>query len=320
MNVLVTGGAGFIGSNLVEALLKDDRISKIRVLDNLSTGFYKNIEAFKSSEKFEFLEEDITNYQTCLDACSGMDRILHQAALGSVPRSINDPINTNTVNIGGTLNIFTAAKESNIDRVVYAASSSTYGDSRKIPKIEGEIGRPMSPYAVTKLVNELYARVFNDLYGVDFIGLRYFNIFGPRQTPNGAYAAVIPLFFKSALEGTPPIINGDGSYSRDFTYIDNAIQANKLALFTENQAALNQVYNIACEKRTTLSQLWTLIKSITSSSVDAVYGRVREGDIPHSLASIAKAQKLLQYCPHISVKEGLEKSLKWYEKTGILQK
>ncbi|MEN0047249.1 MAG: SDR family oxidoreductase [Bacteroidota bacterium] len=318
MNILITGGAGFIGSNLVEHLLEDDRIVNIRVLDDLSTGFYKNIEAFENSEKFEFFKGDISDYSICLKACSGIDRILHQAALGSVPRSIKNPIKTNDVNIGGTLNIFHAAKESNIDRVVYAASSSTYGDSTKIPKVEDEIGQPMSPYAITKLVNELYAKVFNNLYEVDFIGLRYFNIFGPRQTPNGAYAAVIPLFFKAALEGKPPTINGDGSYSRDFTYIDNAVQANKLALFTENPAALNQVYNIACEKRTTLNQLWDSIKFLTQSSINAIHGKERTGDVPHSLASIAKAQSLLHYHPSISVEEGLKRSLEWYREANIL--
>lgn len=316
-NILVTGGAGFVGSNIVEALLKEDKVKKVRILDNLSTGYLKNLSNFFHHPKFEFVEGDIRDYKTCLKACKGIDRIIHQAALGSVPRSIKDPITTNEVNIGGTLNIFNAAKESGADRVIYAASSSTYGDSQGLPKIEDKIGNPLSPYAVTKLVNEQYAKVFGQLWDVNFIGLRYFNIFGPKQSPNGAYAAVIPLFFKAALNGNGPTINGDGSYSRDFTYVANAVQANLKALFTKNEAALNQVYNIAVGERTTLNELWTNIKEITACEANATYGPNRAGDIPHSLASIEKARTLLGYDPEYSVKNGLAMAYDWYKATLV---
>lgn len=241
MRILVTGGAGFIGSNLAAQLLKDKRVSFVRVLDNLSTGYRENISALLNHPGFEFMEGDIRDYATCLKACSDIDLVSHQAALGSVPRSINDPLTTNDVNITGTLNIFSAAKEKNIKRVVYAASSSTYGDHPGLPKQEDHIGRPLSPYAVTKYVNELYAQVFADLYIMEFIGLRYFNIFGPQQSPKGPYAAVIPLFAEALLNNKPPTINGDGSHSRDFTYVDNAVQANILSLFTTSDKAVNQV-------------------------------------------------------------------------------
>ena len=231
MRILVTGGAGFIGSNLVEALLQDNRVEKVRVLDNFATGNIQNISAFFENPKFEFMEGDICDYATCMKACEDINRISHQAALGSVPRSIQNPILSNEVNITGTLNVFVAAKASGVDRIAYAASSSTYGDSEALPKVEDRIGKPLSPYAVTKLVNELYADVFHKLYGTDFIGLRYFNIFGPRQSPTGAYAAVIPLFFKSALDHKAPTINGDGTYSRDFTFVANAVQANIFSFF-----------------------------------------------------------------------------------------
>ena len=314
-NILLTGGAGFIGSNLVEALLNDDRIGKVRVLDNLSTGKKENIEEFFGRDDFEFLEEDIRDYAVCLKACEDMDMISHQAALGSVPRSIKDPLATNDVNITGTLNIFNAAKESNVKRVVFAASSSTYGDSKGLPKVEHIIGNPLSPYAVTKYVNELYADVFAKSYpGFEYIGLRYFNIFGPKQDPNGAYAAVIPLFFKAAKEGRPATINGDGSFSRDFTYIDNAIDANMKALFTDNNEAVNQMYNIACGERTTLNQLWDYICKITGKDIEAIHGSTREGDIPHSLASIEKAQTLLGYQVSIKIQEGLAKTYNWHIK------
>jgi len=313
LNILVTGGAGFIGSNLVKSLLADKRINLVRVLDNLSTGFKRNIEEFNSNPKFEFISGDIRDFQTCLDSCKGINRISHQAALGSVPRSVKDPLTSNAVNITGTLNIYTAAKETDVDRVVYAASSSTYGDSKGLPKVEDVIGAPLSPYAVTKYVMELYARVFNDLYNVDFIGLRYFNVFGPKQDPNGAYAAVIPLFFKHALDGTNPTINGDGSFSRDFTYVDNAVQANILALTTDDKKALNEVYNIACGKQTDLNQLWSFIKKVSSSDSEANYGPKRAGDIPHSLASIDKAKYFLRYHPNILLEAGIEKALGWYK-------
>jgi UDP-N-acetylglucosamine 4-epimerase len=313
MKILVTGGAGFIGSNLVETLLYDNRVEKVRVLDNFATGSKQNLSTFFENPKFEFIEGDICDYDTCKKACEGIDRISHQAALGSVPRSIQNPIKSNEVNITGTLNIFVAAKDCGIDRVVYAASSSTYGDSATLPKVEEKIGKPLSPYAVTKLVNELYADVFHKLYNTDFIGLRYFNIFGPKQSPSGAYAAVIPLFFKSALRHQAPTINGDGTYSRDFTYVANAVQANLLSLFTENSEALNQVYNIAVGERTSLNELWAVIKNITETPVNVEYGDYRKGDVPHSLASIEKAQQLLGYEPVVKIEQGLKLTYQWYK-------
>ena len=312
-NILITGGAGFIGSNLIESLLRDERVAHIKVLDNLATGFEKNISEFFNQDNFEFIEGDIRDYTTCLKAAEGIDLISHQAALGSVPRSITDPINTNEVNITGTLNIFQAAVEQKVKRVVFAASSSTYGDSEGLPKVEHSIGNPLSPYAVTKYVNELYAEVFAKTYDFEFIGLRYFNVFGPKQDPDGAYAAVIPLFMKAAINNEVPFINGDGSFSRDFTYVANAVQANILSLFTSNEAAVNQIYNVACGDRTTLKQLWSFIKETTGSSVDVEYRENRVGDIPHSLADISKAKSLLNYAPAINVKSGLEKAFDWYK-------
>jgi UDP-N-acetylglucosamine 4-epimerase len=315
-NILVTGGAGFIGSNLVDALLRDDRIAKVRVLDNLSTGFRKNVQEYLYHEDFEFIEGDICDLETCNRACEGMDLISHQAALGSVPRSIKDPITTNNVNIGGTLNIFNAAINNNVEKVVFAASSSTYGDSKGLPKVEDVIGRPLSPYAVTKYVSELYAEVFSKTYDFTYIGLRYFNVFGPKQDPNGAYAAVIPLFFKAALSNTPPKINGDGSYSRDFTYIDNVVTANLNALFAANAESNNQIYNVACGHRTDLNELWSHIRSVSGTVAEAKYGPNRIGDVPHSLASIEKAKLLLAYEAKIDVKEGLSKAYQWYKKNN----
>lgn len=314
MKVLVTGGAGFIGSNLVEALLADKRVTFVRVLDNLATGFEKNIHEYSNDPKFEFINGDIREYSTCQRSCEGIDLVSHQAALGSVPRSIKDPIATNSVNITGFLNIITAAKEAGIRRIVFAASSSTYGDSKEFPKQEDKIGKPLSPYAVTKYVNELYAKVFADLYGIEFIGLRYFNVFGPKQDPNGAYAAVIPLFMKGIIDNNPPTINGDGTNSRDFTYVSNAIQANILGLFTENQEALNQIYNIAYGTRTTLNKLWQFIQDAAGSELDILYGPHRSGDIPHSIADISKAKKLLKYNPKIKVDTGLKITFDWYLK------
>lgn len=313
MRILVTGGAGFIGSNIVETLLKDPRVSYVRVLDNLATGFLRNIEDFFDNSRFEFIKGDIRDFETCRKVCEGIDLISHQAALGSVPRSIKDPLTSNAVNISGFLNLFTAAKDAKVKRIIFAASSSTYGDSKSLPKVEDKIGNPLSPYAVTKYVNELYAKVYADLYGIEFIGLRYFNIFGPKQDPKGAYAAVIPIFFSKALQGVSPTINGDGTYSRDFTYVANAVQANVLGLFTKNDEAVNQIYNIACGDRTTLTQLWTYIKGLTNTSANAVYGSNRVGDIPHSLADISKAQTLLGYHPKYNVKEGLENAFDWYK-------
>ncbi|MCR9289850.1 MAG: SDR family oxidoreductase [Bacteroidetes bacterium] len=310
--ILVTGGAGFIGSNLVEALLNDKRVDFVRVLDNLSTGFKHNIEFFFDNEKFEFIEGDIRDYSTCVKACEGIDLISHQAALGSVPRSIEAPLVTNAVNITGTLNVFTAAKELNVKRIVFAASSSTYGDNKALPKKEENIGRPLSPYAITKYVNELYAKVYSELYNLDYIGLRYFNIFGPKQDPSGGYAAVIPLFIKAAYEKKAPTINGDGSYSRDFTFVKNAIQANILSLFTTRSEALNQTYNIAFGERTSLNDLWRYIQENTNSNISAIYGSPRQGDVPHSLADISKAEKLLNYNPQYDVQDGLKQTCKWY--------
>jgi UDP-N-acetylglucosamine/UDP-N-acetylgalactosamine 4-epimerase len=313
MKILVTGGAGFIGSNLAEALLQDERVQFVRVLDNLATGFRDNIAHLSANPSFEFMEGDIRDYDTCVRACEGMDLISHQAALGSVPRSINDPLTTNAVNITGTLNIFTAAKEQQIKRVVYAASSSTYGDHPGLPKVEENIGNPLSPYAVTKLVNELYARVYADLYNMQFIGLRYFNIFGPRQSPGGAYAAVIPLFAQAIIDHKSPVINGDGEHSRDFTFVGNAVQANIRALFTENMAAVNQVYNIACGEQTTLNQLFEFLKNVSGSTLESTHGPERRGDVKHSLADISKAMNLLGYKPDVSVQDGLEKTFAWYK-------
>lgn len=313
MYILITGGAGFIGSNLVEALLQDDRVTGVRVLDNLATGSLANISEFQSSPKFEFSEGDIRNYTTCLEACAGIDIISHQAALGSVPRSIHDPLTTNEVNITGTLHIFNAAREKGIKRVVYAASSSTYGDHPGLPKMEDTIGNPISPYAVTKYVNELYAKVYANLYGIELIGLRYFNIFGPKQNINGPYAAVIPLFAEALLNNKPPTINGDGNHSRDFTYVDNAVQANILSLFTDNEQAVNQVYNIACGKQTSLLELFNGLKQEAGTDLQPVHGPERKGDVKHSLADISKAKKLLGYTPEVTVEEGLKKTFSWYK-------
>lgn len=313
MRILVTGGAGFIGSNLAGALLADDRVSFVRVLDNLATGSKKNIEEFIANPRFEFVEGDIRDYQTCLDACESIDAITHQAALGSVPRSINDPLTTNNVNITGTLHIFNAAREKGISRVVYAASSSTYGDHKELPKVEDRIGNPLSPYAVTKYVNELYAKVYANLYGMNFIGLRYFNIFGPKQNPKGPYAAVIPLFAEALLHGKPPVINGDGAHSRDFTYIDNAVSANILSLFTANPEAGNQVYNIACGQQISLLDLFNGLNKEAGTDIEPVFGPERKGDVKHSLADISKARTLLGYEPYVSVEEGLKKTFSWYK-------
>ena len=317
--ILVTGGAGFIGSNIVEELIKDDRVDLVRVIDDLSTGFYKNIAEFEGNPKFEFFEADITNFENCLKATNGIDKITHQAALGSVPRSINNPLKTNSVNINGTLNIFTAAKENGIQRVVYAASSSTYGDSKELPKVEDNIGNPLSPYAVTKLVNELYARVYGNLYNLELIGLRYFNVFGPKQDPSGAYAAVIPLFMKAILENKEPTIHGDGTQSRDFTFVKNAVQANLKALFSENKEAANQVFNIAFGQRTDLNGLFDILKEITGSTIVPNHGPERAGDVKHSLANISKAKKHLGYNPDFDVKTGLNIAFEWYKK-NLFQK
>lgn len=316
--ILVTGGAGFIGSNLCEYLLSSGAC--VICLDNLSTGHKKNMISFLSNENFKFIEGDIRNIDTCQFACNGVDFVLHQAALGSVPRSIEDPAMTNDVNISGFLNMLIASKDNNIKRFIYAASSSTYGDSKELPKVENKIGKPLSPYAITKYVNELYAENFKKIYGLDSIGLRYFNVFGRRQDPNGPYSAVIPKFVKLLINHQSPTINGDGSYSRDFTYIDNVIQMNILALTTTNELALNNIYNTAVGDRTTLLELVEYLKKYLAKyddripKIELVFGPNRNGDIPHSLASIQKAKKLLDYKPIFDIETGIENSVDWYYK------
>lgn len=320
MNILVTGGAGFIGSNLCEALLT--RGDKVVCLDNFATGHIENILPLieQYPETFKLIVGDIRNMDDCRKALDGCDYVLQEAALGSVPRSINDPATTNAVNISGFLNMLIAARDAKVKRFVFAASSSTYGDSKSLPKVEDVIGKPLSPYAITKYVNELYADVFAKAYGIEYIGLRYFNVFGRRQDPHGAYAAVIPLFVKQFMSHQSPVINGDGEYSRDFTYINNVIQANLLALETDNKEALNQIYNVAFGERTTLNQLVGYLKEDLTeyddeiTKVEVVHGPNRAGDIPHSLASIDKAKTLLGYAPKYSLKDGLKEAVDWYWK------
>ncbi|WP_027391632.1 SDR family oxidoreductase [Aquimarina latercula] len=314
--VLVTGAAGFIGSNLCEALLEAN--STVVGLDNFATGHKKNLTALKENPNFTFIEGDIRNLEDCNKACKGVDYILHQAALGSVPRSINDPITSNDVNVGGFLNMLVAARDAGVKRFIYAASSSTYGDSEALPKIEDKIGKPLSPYAITKYVNELYADNFKRTYDLDTVGLRYFNVFGRKQDPNGAYAAVIPKFVMQFMKYESPVINGDGSFSRDFTYIDNVIQMNLRAIVSDNEKALNNVYNTAFGERTTLNELVTLLKEYLSefdskiSNVEVKKGPERKGDVPHSLASVDKAKTLLNYDPKFDIKSGLKEAVKWY--------
>ncbi|MBR8764803.1 UDP-N-acetylglucosamine 4-epimerase [Porphyromonas levii] len=318
MKILITGGAGFIGSNLTEHFLAKGY--HVRVLDNFATGHMHNILPFfeKYPDTFELRVGDIRDLTACQDACKGVDYVLHEAALGSVPRSIKDPITTNEVNIGGFLNMLVAARDEGVKRFVYAASSSTYGDSPTLPKVEDKIGRPLSPYAITKYVDELYADVFARTYGMECIGLRYFNVFGRRQDPNGAYAAVIPLFVKKFIAHEAPNINGDGEYSRDFTYVDNVIQMNERAMLTTNPDAVNQVYNTAFGERTTLNQLVDALRTNLSkfdpeiAKIDPTHGPNRAGDIPHSLACIDKARNLLGYDPKFSMAKGLEAACEWY--------
>ncbi|WP_141879191.1 SDR family oxidoreductase [Gramella sp. Hel_I_59] len=314
--VLVTGGAGFIGSNLCEKLL--DFGAEVTCLDNFATGHKHNIKPFLENSKFKFIEGDIRNLETCLQATKNQDFVLHEAALGSVPRSINDPITSNDVNVSGFLNMLVASRDNGIKRFVYAASSSTYGDSENLPKVEDVIGKPLSPYAITKYVNELYADIFNKSYGLNTIGLRYFNVFGRRQDPNGAYAAVIPKFVMQLMEKESPVINGDGTYSRDFTYIDNVVQMNLLCLVTDNEKALNEVYNTAVGDRTNLKELTQLLKQNLAefdsdiAEVEIKHGPNRPGDIPHSLASVEKAKKLLNYNPTHRIEDGLKEATNWY--------
>jgi UDP-N-acetylglucosamine 4-epimerase len=314
--ILITGGAGFIGSNLCEYFL--DKGHQVVCLDNFATGHRHNIAPFLENKNFTLLEGDIRNLKDCQKATNGVDYVLHQAALGSVPRSLKDPITSNEVNVSGFLNMLVAARDAGVKRFVYAASSSTYGDSENLPKVEDVIGKPLSPYAITKYVNELYADIFSKTYGIETIGLRYFNVFGRRQDPNGAYAAVIPLFVKQFMNHESPIINGDGNYSRDFTYIDNVIQMNELAMLTENKAAINTVYNTAYGDRTTLTQLVQLLKENLAqfdaniAEVEVVHGPNRAGDIPHSLASIEKAKRNLGYNPKFSIAQGIKEAVSWY--------
>lgn len=318
MNILVTGGAGFIGSNLCEALLK--RGDEVKCLDNFSTGKRENIQhlILEFPNTFQFMEGDIRNLDDCKKAVDGVEYVLHEAAIGSVPRSIKDPINTNDNNINGFLNMLVASRDAGINRFVYAASSSTYGDSKTLPKVEDVIGKPLSPYAVTKLVNELYADVFAKTYGMECIGLRYFNVYGRRQDPYGAYAAVIPLFVKKLITHEAITINGDGEFSRDYTYVDNVVQMNLLALETQNPEALNQIFNTACSERTTLNQLVDYLKEFLTEydskikDTEVIHGPNRLGDIPHSLASIEKANRMLGYTPNFSFKDGLKEAVRWY--------
>jgi len=314
--ILITGGAGFIGSNLCEHFLSKGY--KVRCLDNFATGHRKNLAAIIDNPDFTLLEGDIRNATDCNHAVSGVDYVLHQAALGSVPRSIHDPVTSNDVNVSGFLNMLVASRDAGVKRFVYAASSSTYGDSEILPKQEDVIGKPLSPYAITKYVNELYADIFGKTYGLETIGLRYFNVFGRKQDPNGAYAAVIPKFVTQLMLHQSPVINGDGNFSRDFTYIDNVIQMNELAVTTQNPQAVNTVYNTAFGESSTLNTLIIYLKKYLSefdpaiADVPVIYGPNRVGDIPHSLASINKAQTLLNYNPAFSIEDGLKEAVKWY--------
>lgn len=316
MKILITGAAGFIGSNLCEDMLAKGY--EVLGLDDFSTGYSNNLASFKSHSNFQFIKGDIRNLETCLEATQNVDYVLHQAALGSVPRSLQDPITSNKVNVNGFLNMLEASKQNGVKRFVYAASSSTYGDSKVLPKTENVIGKPLSPYAVTKYVNELYADVFAKTYGMELIGLRYFNVFGRKQDPNGAYAAVIPKFIDQFLKSEAPTVNGDGSYSRDFTYIDNVIQMNYLAMTTKNPDAVNQVFNTAVGDRITIKEMAETIKQgLTKykkeiAEIPLQFGPVRLGDVPHSQASIDKAKKLLNYSPTHTFEEGIEASLEWY--------
>lgn len=313
---LITGGAGFIGSNLCDHFIKKGHA--ITCLDNFATGYLHNIEHLLSHPHFTLIEGDIRNPDTCAKACAGQDYVLHQAALGSVPRSINDPVTSNEVNVSGFLNMLVAARDAKVKRFVYAASSSTYGDSASLPKVEDVIGKPLSPYAITKYVNELYADVFSKTYGMECIGLRYFNVFGRRQNPEGAYAAVIPKFVIQYMNYQSPVINGEGDYSRDFTYIDNVIQMNERAMLTRDAEAINTVYNTAVGDRTTIKEMAELVRGFLSAydeeiaKIEILHGPVRAGDVPHSKASIEKAERLLAYQPTHRFAEGLKEAVEWY--------
>ena len=309
---LITGGAGFIGSNIAEYLMKYGA-GEVRVLDNLSEGKLENIEPFLNEPNFKFIEGDITDVNTCAKACDGVDYITHQAALGSVPRSLETPLLTNAANVTGFLNMLTAAKDANVKRFVYASSSSVYGDSQKLPKVENHIGDPLSPYAASKFVNEVYAGVYALNYGIEIIGLRYFNIFGPRQKPDGAYAAVIPLFMDALLQSKSPFVNGDGEQSRDFTFVENAVQANVRSMFTDVDGACGQVYNVAFGERTTVNQLYFTLKDLVGSDVEPTYRDPRKGDVLDSLADISKAKAYLDYDPKVDIRTGLDITMSWFK-------
>lgn len=312
MRILITGGAGFIGSNLVGVILNDDRVSLVRVLDDLSTGSYDNIREFEDHPNFEFIKGDICDYATSLEATKGINIISHQAALGSVPRSIQNPMRSTQVNILGTVNLMHAAVENHVTRIVLACSSSTYGDSKELPKVESRIGNPLSPYAVTKFAIEQFADVFFKNYGLEFIGLRYFNVFGPKQSPDNPYAAVIPIFCKAFLEDNQPTINGDGETSRDFTFVDNAVQANILSMFTDDPNSINQIYNVACNDRVSLNEMVRALQRITGKNIQPRYGPERAGDVKHSEANIEKIKNNLGYAPTVFFEDGLQKVYEWY--------
>jgi len=317
INLLITGGAGFIGSNLVEYFLKDERVGLVRVLDNLSNGYIENIQEFYNHPRFEFIEGDIRNYETCLTACKGIDKISHQAALGSVPRSIENPMQSTEVNILGTVNLMHAAVQQKVERVILAFSSSTYGDHPDLPKVEENIGNPLSPYAVTKASIEQFADVFGRSYGLNWIGLRYFNVFGPKQNPNNPYAAVIPIFAKAFLSGDEITVNGDGETSRDFTFVQNVVQMNDLSLFSNKGESLNQIYNTACSDRISLNEMIRELSRLTRKEVKVIYGHERKGDVKHSEASIEKARNLLGYNPQYSFRKGLTETVEWYKDNMI---
>lgn len=308
---LITGGAGFVGSNLVRYLMEYGA-GEVRVLDNLSEGKIENIQPYLDKPNFKFINGDIANAETCMNACEGVDYISHQAALGSVPRSLETPLKTNEANVTGFLNMLTAAKDAKVKRFVYASSSSVYGDSQKLPKVEEHIGDPLSPYAASKFVNEVYAGVYALNYGIQVVGLRYFNIFGPNQKPDGPYAAVIPLFMDALLKGESPFINGDGEQSRDFTFVENAVQANVRAMFSQIPGATGRVYNIAFGERATINELYFTLKALVGSTIDPTYREPRKGDVQDSLADISKAKAYLKYDPKVSLKDGLEITLKWF--------
>ncbi len=312
-NILVTGGAGFIGSNIVGTLLEDERTKKVIVLDNLSTGYFTNIQEYENHKKFEFVKGDIRNFELCDQLCQRVDLICHQAALGSIPRSVENPAETNDVNVSGSVNLMWAAVKNSVKRIVFASSSSVYGEEKSLPKVEEKIGQVFSPYALSKQMTESYAKIFSQLYALEFIGLRYFNVFGPKQNSKGPYSSVIPLFIKAALNNQQPKIYGNGEQSRDFTYVENAVEANIQALFSSNENNLNQFYNIGCEMRTSVNEVWKSIKNICQSQLDPIYHESRSGDVMHSFADITKAKDLLKYNPQIKLNNGLLKTINWFK-------